>query len=122
MAVATGASEGLGQYLAMGLAAEGAHAVLVAHSEERLAAVCAEIEQRGGSAVAITADPTQRTECERAIELAVEHVGGIDNLVLDAGMASYGTLDELETFAPINQAIQGNLLGAAHPTYLALTR
>lgn len=84
--------------------------------------MCAEIEQRGGSAVAIPADPTQRTECERAIELTVEHVGGIDNLVLDAGMASYGTLDELETFAPIKQAMQGNLLGAAYPTYLALTR
>ncbi|MGB5112549.1 MAG: SDR family NAD(P)-dependent oxidoreductase [Mycobacterium sp.] len=61
------------------------------------------------------ADLTQRTECERAIELTVEHFGGIDILVLNAGMATYGTL---ETFAPIEQAMQVNFFGAAYPTYL----
>lgn len=120
VAVVTGASQGLGQYLAMGLAAEGAHVVLVARNQERLAAVCADIEQRGGSAVAIPADLTQHTECERVIELTVEHFGGIDILVLNAGMATYGTLDELTTFAPIEQAMQVNFFGAAYPTYLAL--
>jgi NAD(P)-dependent dehydrogenase (short-subunit alcohol dehydrogenase family) len=120
VAIVTGASQGLGQYLAVELAAEGARVVLVARNAERLAAVRGRIEQLGGSALAVPADIRKEDDCRRFVDAAVSTFGGIDVLVLNAGFATFGKLEELETFAPIREAMEINFFGAAYPTYLAL--
>lgn len=120
IAVVTGASQGLGQYLSFELAAEGATVVLVARNRERLEAVRGAIEDQGGAAVAIPADLALEADCENVISRTADEFGAIDHLVLNAGLATYGRLDELETFAPIREAMNVNLFGAAYPTYLAL--
>jgi NAD(P)-dependent dehydrogenase (short-subunit alcohol dehydrogenase family) len=120
VAVVTGASQGLGQYLSMELAAEGAQVVLVARNSDRLDMVCSAIEDLGGTAFALPADVSHEADCEKVIRQSVERFGGIDHLVLNAGMATYGRLDELETFAPIRAVMDVNFFGAAYPTYLAL--
>lgn len=122
VAVVTGASQGLGQFLTVGLAGEGAVVVAVARNKDRLAQICADIERRGGRALAVVADLAQQSECERVIETTVARFGRIDILVLNAGLATYGTLEELSTFAPIRQAMDVNFFGAAYPTYLALNQ
>lgn len=120
VAIVTGASQGLGQYLAMALAGEGARVVLAARNEDRLAAAVGAIEQAGGNAHAVPTDVAREDDCRRLVDAAVARFGGIDLLVLNAGFATYGKLEELQTFAPIRDAMQINFFGAAYPTWLAL--
>lgn len=120
VAIVTGASQGLGEYLSIGLAGEGAHVVLAARNQERLDKVRAQIEGAGGSAIVVAADLAQDDDCRRLIEQALAQFGRIDILVLNAGFATYGKLEELQTFAPIRDSMAVNFFGAALPTYLAI--
>src|SRR5277367_5557925 len=56
VALVTGASRGLGQRVAVRLAANGASLVLVARSETALAATASSILENGGRAEAVTAN------------------------------------------------------------------
>jgi len=120
VAMVTGASQGLGQYLAEALAAEGAAVVLVARSEQRLDAVRRNIERAGGTALALPTNVADPAACDAMMRQALERFGALDILVLNAALATYGTLDELETFSPIRDAMEVNFFGAAYPTYLAI--
>jgi NAD(P)-dependent dehydrogenase (short-subunit alcohol dehydrogenase family) len=118
--VVTGASQGLGQFLSMELAAQGAKVVLVARNQARLEAICDQITAAGGTALALPTDVVSEADCDRMIDETVSRFGGIDVLVLNAGSATYGRLDELHTFAPIRDSMAINFFGAAYPTYRAL--
>lgn len=120
VALVTGASQGLGQYLAMALGEAGARVVLSARNRERLDNICQQITSRGGIALAVSADLRQPEDCERLIEETLATYGSIDIMVLNAGLATYGKLDELETFAPIKDAMEVNFFGAAYPVYLGI--
>ena len=56
VAIVTGASQGIGRAIALGLARHGAHIVLVGLNEERMAHVRCEIEELGRRALAVRAD------------------------------------------------------------------
>lgn len=118
--VVTGASQGLGEFLSVELAARGAKVVLVARNAARLEAVRDQIVAAGGTAVALPTDVADEAACDRMIEETVSQFGGIDVLVLNAGTATYGRLDELHSFAPIRDSMSINFFGAAYPTYRAL--
>lgn len=120
VAIVTGASQGLGQHLATELAGEGAFVVLAARNEVRLAAIRDRIERGGGVAIAVPTDVQNEADCERLVRTTLERFGRIDILVLNAGFATFGKLEELETFAPIRDAMAINFFGAAYPTYLAI--
>lgn len=119
--VVTGASQGLGQHLALRIAAEGAHVMLTARNKERLAAVEAEIVASGGSAKTIATDLADEDNCRDLIDETLDQFGRIDVLVLNAGFATYGSLDELRTLAPLRDAMDINLFGAVAPTFYALS-
>ncbi|WP_197501190.1 SDR family oxidoreductase [Mycobacterium sp. 852002-51057_SCH5723018] len=121
VAVVTGASQGLGQHIALQLAAEGARVVLAARNAQRLNEIESQIAAAGGIARAVAADLTREEDCARLIDTTVATFGGIDVLVLNVGVATYGRLEELESFAPITAAMQANFFSAAYPTYLALS-
>jgi len=120
VAVVTGASQGLGQYLSRALAREGARVVLVARNGDRLATIAAAIAAEGGTALAIPTDLTQESACDEMIEATLDTFGSIDLLVLNAGSATYGRLEELCEFAPIRSAMEVNFFGAAYPTFRAI--
>jgi 2-deoxy-D-gluconate 3-dehydrogenase len=86
VAVVTGASSGIGEATARRLAEDGASVVLVARRRDRLEALAAEIERAGGSALAVQADITDRTQAEAAVQQSVERFGRLDILVNNAGM------------------------------------
>lgn len=84
-AIVTGASGGIGQAVAVALAAAGAKVALAARSADKLAAVAAET---GGLAVPTdVTDPSQR---EHLVKTTVTTFGGLDLLVNVAGVAAWG--------------------------------
>lgn len=87
VALVTGASSGLGVQFARALADNGAVVALVARRAERLVALKSEIESRGGRAVAIEADVTDRAAMLRAFDEAEKALGTITILVNNAGVA-----------------------------------
>jgi 3-oxoacyl-[acyl-carrier protein] reductase len=87
VALVTGASSGLGVQFARALAENGAAVALVARRADRLAALRDEIEGRGGRAVAIEADVTDRDAMRRAFDAAEAAFGTVTILINNAGVA-----------------------------------
>jgi len=87
VALVTGASSGLGVQFARALADNGASVALVARRADRLSALRDEIEARGGRAVAIEADATNREAMLRAFDTTAAALGTVTILVNNAGVA-----------------------------------
>jgi NAD(P)-dependent dehydrogenase (short-subunit alcohol dehydrogenase family) len=88
-ALVTGASSGLGEAIARRLAADGAKVAITARRKERLEGLVREL-----GAYAIVADHTNEADNARAIDEAVRAFGGLDVLVLNAGVIGFdGALD-----------------------------
>src|SRR5207249_2579172 len=98
-AVVTGASRGIGPFIARELAARGARVARVARSERELTAVAAEIAGSGAAAVPIPGDVTSRRDRELIVAEAERRLGSIDVLVNNAGgdpQREFHNLDEDE--------------------------
>jgi NAD(P)-dependent dehydrogenase (short-subunit alcohol dehydrogenase family) len=86
-AVVTGASEGIGRAIAIGLAAEGVHLGLLARSRERLDGVADAIEGAGGpgDVLVLPTDVRDQAAVDAAARAVGERFGRVDILVNDAG-------------------------------------
>lgn len=87
----TGASSGIGHALA-GLAAEaGARLAITARSAEKLDNTARELSARTGAEVfPIVADVTKQDDRARLLDVMIRRFGGLDVLVNNAGVASFG--------------------------------
>jgi NADP-dependent 3-hydroxy acid dehydrogenase YdfG len=123
-ALITGASSGIGEAVAMALAAHGAAVAMVARRRERLERVAGRIEQQGGTAVVINADITSRAQATDAVTHAVSELGRLDTLVNNAGVMLLGpTLDApLEEWEQMLAVNVGGLLYCAHAALPHLVR
>ena len=83
-AVVSGAGPGLGRRIALAMAREGAAVVLGARTESYLAEVAAEIEAAGGRVASSPTDISDREQCRRLVDTAVEQFGRLDVLVNSA--------------------------------------
>ena len=95
VALVTGASSGLGVQFARALAENGAAIALVARRADRLKALKDEIEGKGGKAIAIEADVTDRAAMTRAFDVAEKAFGTVTILVNNAGIAHGGRAVEM---------------------------
>lgn len=96
-ALVTGASSGIGRALAIELARHGAHVVLMARREERLAEVAKEIAALNRRAVLVAGDVTDPDARRRALDAARNELGGLDILINNAGIAAHGRFAEAST-------------------------
>ncbi len=87
VALVTGASSGLGRQFARALADNGAAVALVARRTDRLLDLQQEIEAKGGRALAIEADVTDRAAMVAAFDAAEKAFGTVTILVNNAGVA-----------------------------------
>jgi NADP-dependent 3-hydroxy acid dehydrogenase YdfG len=99
VALVTGASSGIGEATAKRLAAEGAAVAIGARRVDRLEQLVGEIEAAGGTAVAIEADVTDRSQAETLVESTVAKLGRLDTVVNNAGVMLLGPALE----APIEE-------------------
>ena len=86
VALVTGASKGLGNAIAVGLARAGARLALCARSREGLAETRAAVEAAGGEARTFEMDVLSRASVRDAVSAAVAEMGRIDILVNNAGV------------------------------------
>ena len=89
-ALVTGASSGIGAATARRLAQDGACVALVARRRDRLQARAADIENAGGTALAVEADITDRAQAEAAVQQAAGQFGRLDIPVNNAGLMLLG--------------------------------
>jgi 2-dehydro-3-deoxy-D-gluconate 5-dehydrogenase len=88
IAVVTGASQGIGRAVALGLAHAGAHLVLAKYPEKRrdeIKAVQAEIEALGRKAIIVQTDVAEVDQVRALMDKTKETFGRIDILVNNAG-------------------------------------
>jgi 3-hydroxybutyrate dehydrogenase len=87
VALVTGGGRGIGKAVALSLAAEGAKVAVSARSTDEVEAVAGEIAARGGTALAITCDVTDKGQVASMVERVTAELGPIDILVNNAGVA-----------------------------------
>jgi 2-deoxy-D-gluconate 3-dehydrogenase len=88
IAIVTGASQGIGRAIAMGLAQAGAHVVLAKHPEGRqdeVRQVKADIEALGRKAIIVLTDVSDVRQVQSMVDQAKTAFGRIDVLVNNAG-------------------------------------
>src|SRR3984957_19643882 len=84
-AVITGASDGIGQALAIEIATRGGRVNLAARSRDKLERLAGEIAEAGGTARVFPTDVSVESECRGLITGAIAELGEIDVLVCNAG-------------------------------------
>lgn len=109
-AVVTGASSGIGQAIAVALAAAGHPVALGARRVDRSEASAARIRDLGGEAVALPLDVTDDQSVAAFAAAATEHLGPIDVVVSNAGDVQPGSAVETPP-AEFAARIDVNLLG-----------
>jgi NAD(P)-dependent dehydrogenase (short-subunit alcohol dehydrogenase family) len=109
-AIITGGGRGLGQYMAEALSDAGANVVLCSRKREALDEVKAEIEGRGGKALALACDVTDPEDVNKTVSEAEEAFGAIDVLVNNSG-ATWGAPVEEMPLEKFDQVVQVNVRG-----------
>lgn len=89
VAIITGASRGIGEAIAVRLAAAGAQVVLCARKLEALQGVAERIEKAGGQALAVAAHTGKTEDVKALVEAAVGRFGKVDVLVNNAATNPY---------------------------------
>jgi 3-oxoacyl-[acyl-carrier protein] reductase len=111
VAIVTGASKGIGAGIAKGLAAEGAAVVVnYASSKDGADAVVAEIQGKGGKAVAVQGDVSKAGDVERLFAVTKKTFGRLDVLVNNAGVYQFAALGEI-TEEQFHRQFNTNVLG-----------
>ena len=102
-ALVTGASAGIGAALAREFAAHGHDVVLVARREERLRSLADELEREGVTATPIPMDLDSATAAMGLHEAVVDRGIGVDILVNNVGVGTYGPFAESDLDAERTQ-------------------
>jgi NADP-dependent 3-hydroxy acid dehydrogenase YdfG len=114
--VITGASSGLGEAAAKMLSQKGAAVVLGARRADRIVALAADLKTRGGTALALPTDVTDRRQVQSLVDAAVQEFGCIDVMINNAGLMPQSLLASLkvdEWGRMIDVNIKGVLYGIA---------
>lgn len=109
-ALITGAGKGIGKAVAIALAKEGVNLILVSRTKSDIDQLAEETAKLGVKTLALSADVSDITSINSAVEKAIAEFKSIDILINSAGIASFGKFLELEPEA-WERIIQVNLMG-----------
>ncbi len=119
VALVTGASSGIGEASALALAGQGAAVAVVARRRDRLEQLAGQIEGKGGRALVIDADVTDREQATEAVQRTVAELGRLDVLINNAGVMLLGPAAD----APLEEwdrMVSLNVLGVLYVAHAAL--
>ncbi|HKI35018.1 MAG TPA: SDR family oxidoreductase [Gemmataceae bacterium] len=117
--VITGGSGGIGQCLAEEAARRGARLILAARSADKLRQLADRLTAQGGEVLAVTADVTSDADRRLIIDTAVRRFGGLDVLINNAGIGSFGHFAE-SSEAVLRQIMEVNFFAPAELIRLAI--
>jgi short-subunit dehydrogenase len=115
----TGASSGIGRCLAEQSAREGARLALVARTAEKLTELAGTLTASGAEAVAFPTDLTSEQDRQNVLARIVERFDGIDVLINNAGVGSWGHFTE-SSEAILRQVMEVNFFAPAELIRLAI--
>jgi short-subunit dehydrogenase len=115
----TGASQGIGRSLAVAAGARGVKVLAAARSAELLQALATEVGATGGMLKTVQADVTSPSDRQKMVSAAMEHFGGLDLLVNNAGIGATGHFADV---APerLRQIMEVNFFGLTETTRVFL--
>ena len=115
----TGASGGIGVYIARALAKQGANVICVARSEATLSSLVTEIKLSGGKATSFSFDISKLEELPNLIEQITQTVGGVDILINNAAIEKYSAFQNY-CLDDIRSILTTNLMAGMELTRLLL--
>ena len=117
--VVTGATGGIGRALSWRFASAGARIVLIDLDEAQLSAVQNQVERSGADVLSIVCDITDYQKCQAAMQQVVDHFGGIDLLINNAGVSHRSRFEDTE-LSVFERVMAVNYFGTLHCTKAAL--
>ncbi|HIV74288.1 MAG TPA: 3-ketoacyl-ACP reductase [Candidatus Pseudogracilibacillus intestinigallinarum] len=121
VAIITGAGKGIGCATALALAEEGVSLGLIARTETDLQKVAEEVAKYDVRVAIATADVSDYTQVEKAVEKLYGELGTFDILINNAGMAKFGSFLELPV-EEWEQIVKVNLFGMYYVTRAVLPK
>ncbi|MBI3568732.1 MAG: SDR family oxidoreductase [Gemmatimonadetes bacterium] len=118
--IVTGASGGIGEQLALQLAAQGARLALAARRAEELERVARSCVAAGGEALVVATDVGDAASCRALVERTFDKYGRLDMLVNNAGLGMWAKVTEVADLSIFERVMRVNYLGAVYCTVAAL--
>jgi 3-oxoacyl-[acyl-carrier protein] reductase len=115
IAIVTGAAQGIGKVIALGLAKCGADIAVSDINEDSLDVAVNEIETLGRKAIAVKMDVSSLKDCDDMVKKTVEAFGRVDILVNNAGITRDTVLLRMKE-EQWDQVMQVNLKGTFNCT------
>jgi NAD(P)-dependent dehydrogenase (short-subunit alcohol dehydrogenase family) len=109
--VITGASSGLGRAAALEFSRAGATVVLAARRADALQEAAGQCRDLGGTALVVVTDVTDEASVKRLASAALDQYGRIDVWVNNAGVSSFGLLEDTP-FEAHRRVFETNVYGA----------
>ena len=114
-AIVTGAAQGIGKVIALGLAKCGADIAVSDINEDSLSSAVKEIEALGRKALAVKMDVSSLKDCEAMVKKTIDAFGKVDILINNAGITRDTVLLRMKE-EQWDQVIQVNLKGTFNCT------
>jgi short-subunit dehydrogenase len=109
----TGASSGIGEYIAYEYAKQGATIGLAARRKKALEKVSVKCEELGGKPIVYEVDVSDQSVTKNAIDDFIDKSGGIDIVIANAGIS--GNVDlKIGESTEINKMLSTNILGVVN--------
>ena len=119
VALVTGASSGIGEATVLALVEAGAKVVAVARRADRLGSLIADIEAKGGIAVAYPGDVTNEEVAKGAVAETLARFGRLDILVNSAGVIQADNLENAN-LDQWREVIDTNLMASIYTCHAAI--
>lgn len=119
--IVTGGAMGIGQAACVLLAERGGSVSIIDWDEEAGGSTCDEITKAGGNAIFNKVDVSDAAAVENAVARTVEAFGGVNSLIVSAGIQRYGTALST-TDDQWDEVLGVNLKGAWNAARFAIPR
>ncbi len=120
--IVTGASSGIGRQIVIQLSRRGGHSIAVARRKDKLEAIVEDLRSDPrcrGSVQILAGDVTAEETRHAAVAYAVEHFGGLDGVINNAGIGAFGRFAENDP-ARLREIMDVNFFAAAEMTRVAV--